>query len=439
MASLPEDMIVIIVSKLPVKSISRFRCVCKRWCELFKNPKFIKTHLHHAIENNKFSVLLDTNFAAYLIGSDDENRGVYKTIDFDLTSSLSYPMAVRTDLPQDTFLPGYLRIYSCDGLIVLSTGSRKMICLWNPSTREYKDIPTPTSNLEGFSRYGVCYDWKIDDYKLFKLVANPEFSITSEVWVSRLGSNSWNNIGNLSYNVNRSNNMCVKPLNGIIHWIGDTEVIVSFDIVEERTKEIQVPSCYLHDCRYSYEDMEVVVLGEELCLSVHPSGESNIELWIMKDYGVTDSWTKIFSLSRDTINFYMLLPLHYLNKNREILLQGLRLEGRDALVSYNPKSGRLVALDIPGMPKHFNATTFVGSLVSLNSGEFVKASKISEVNTSAGAYKFFSLTVERAISEYWELRSRSFCLKWLNKSPCYETGNGGSSTCCHHPRKKQQR
>ncbi|RZC88701.1 hypothetical protein C5167_031075, partial [Papaver somniferum] len=79
-----------------------------------------------------------------------------------------------------------------------------------------------------------------------------------------------------------------------------------------------------------------------------------------------------------------------------------------------------------------------GSLVSLNSGEFVKASKISKVNTSAGAYKFFSLTVERAKSEYWELRSRSFCLKWLNKSPCYETGNGGSSTCCHHPRKKQQ-
>ncbi|KAI3855268.1 hypothetical protein MKX03_026126, partial [Papaver bracteatum] len=32
----------------------------------------------------------------------------------------------------------------------------------------------------------------------------------------------------------------------------------------------------------------------------------------------------------------------------------------------------------------------------------------------------------------------SFCFKWLNKSPCYETGNGGSSTCCHHPRKKQQ-
>ncbi|XP_026436318.1 putative F-box protein At3g21120 [Papaver somniferum] len=231
MASLPEDMIIVIVSKFPVKSISRFRCVCKRWCELFKNPKFIKTHLHHAIENNKFSVLLDTNFAVYVIGSDDENRGVYKTIDFDVTSSLPYPMAVRTDLPQDTFLPGYPRNYPCDGLISLSTGSpyggrRKMICLWNPSTREYKDIPTPTSNLEGFSRYGVCYDWKVDDYKLFKLVANSEFSITSEVWVSRLGSNSWNNIGDISYNVNRSNNMCVKPLNGILHWIGNTEVIV---------------------------------------------------------------------------------------------------------------------------------------------------------------------------------------------------------------------
>ncbi|XP_026452426.1 F-box protein CPR1-like [Papaver somniferum] len=330
LASIPEDIIMDILSKLSVESISRFRCGCLLY------------------------------------------------IDFDVTSS-SYHMVVATNIPRDdTFVLDSLLTDSCDGLIGSSTCDPNgytlgMICLWNLSTREYKNIPRPASDIShtNFSRYGVCYDRKIDDYKLFRIVADTRFSITSEVWVSRLGTNSWNSIGNIPYHIHRIK-ISMKPLNGIIHWIVEERT----KDIEERIKEIQMPSCYLNNEWYSSNEMEVGVLGEDLFLYINgTSGKGNLDLWVMKDYGLTYSWTKIFSVSKDVTSFHSLRPLHYLNKHREILLHGVRLEGKDDLVSYDPRSIRLVNLDITCMPKHFNATAFDESLVLLDSDEFLKATK----------------------------------------------------------------
>ncbi|XP_026378864.1 F-box protein CPR1-like [Papaver somniferum] len=248
MASLPEDMMMVILSKLPVKSLSRFMCVCKPWYELLKDPKFTKMHLHDAIENNKFSVLLRS--------FKDEGDAYYHTIDFDVTSS-SYHMVVQLNLQMDN--DAYDGDHSCN------------------------------------------------------------------VWVSRLGSNKWKNIGNIRHDICDIVHM---PLNGIIRWIEQSKVIFSFDIVEEaQTKEIQIPSCYLDGESYSYEDMEVGVLGEDLYLSVDAtSSKGNFDLWVMTDYGVIDSWTKIFSLSKDETSFDAFRPLHYLDKNGKILLFGIRYE-----------------------------------------------------------------------------------------------------------------
>ncbi|XP_026409906.1 F-box protein CPR1-like [Papaver somniferum] len=170
-----------------------------------------------------------------------------------------------------------------------------MICLLNPSTREYKKISIPTSirnkAYKGFTGYGVCYDWKIDDYKLVLIVAElydddddeDVSSDSSEAFVHRLGSNSWNSIGHIPYN-QCHNDAPLRPLNGIMHWIGISKVIVSFDIVEERIKEIQIPSCCLDDESYSFDDMEVHVLGKDLHLLVNATfRKNNIDLWVMKD------------------------------------------------------------------------------------------------------------------------------------------------------------
>ncbi|KAL5769476.1 hypothetical protein ACOSP7_013630 [Xanthoceras sorbifolium] len=45
MVKLPEDMIIEILSILPVKSLIRFRCVSKSWYALVKSSSFISKHL----------------------------------------------------------------------------------------------------------------------------------------------------------------------------------------------------------------------------------------------------------------------------------------------------------------------------------------------------------------------------------------------------------
>ncbi|RZC62951.1 hypothetical protein C5167_024716 [Papaver somniferum] len=52
------DILLNIIVRLPVKSILRFRCVSKAWCKLLKDPQFVREHLNHAIEMNKFSVMI---------------------------------------------------------------------------------------------------------------------------------------------------------------------------------------------------------------------------------------------------------------------------------------------------------------------------------------------------------------------------------------------
>ncbi|KAH0652478.1 hypothetical protein KY289_030156 [Solanum tuberosum] len=41
---MPNDITFNILLKLNVKSLLRFKCVCKSWCSLIEDPQFIKQH-----------------------------------------------------------------------------------------------------------------------------------------------------------------------------------------------------------------------------------------------------------------------------------------------------------------------------------------------------------------------------------------------------------
>lgn len=44
MTSLPSDIIIDILSRLPIKSLARFRCISKLWCEHIDDPYFDIIH-----------------------------------------------------------------------------------------------------------------------------------------------------------------------------------------------------------------------------------------------------------------------------------------------------------------------------------------------------------------------------------------------------------
>src|ERR1044072_877739 len=58
---LPDNLIVEALSWLPVKSLTRFRCVCKSWNALItSNPTFIHLHLQRSALQNP-QILLPQN------------------------------------------------------------------------------------------------------------------------------------------------------------------------------------------------------------------------------------------------------------------------------------------------------------------------------------------------------------------------------------------
>lgn len=48
--NLPEDIVVKILCRLPVKSLIRFTCVSKRWRVIISDPQFCKSHFQLACE-----------------------------------------------------------------------------------------------------------------------------------------------------------------------------------------------------------------------------------------------------------------------------------------------------------------------------------------------------------------------------------------------------
>ncbi|KAJ6754597.1 hypothetical protein OIU79_027247 [Salix purpurea] len=72
---------------------------------------------------------------------------------------LEYPDVIRCSPPHFIGIMG-----SCDGLICLQVDYEKLV-LWNPSTRDHKELPKPSPyhNYDFFS--GLGYDSSIDDYK----------------------------------------------------------------------------------------------------------------------------------------------------------------------------------------------------------------------------------------------------------------------------------
>ncbi|XP_026448755.1 F-box/kelch-repeat protein At3g06240-like isoform X2 [Papaver somniferum] len=378
---LPEGILLDICLRLPLKSIARFRCVNKNFCFLLKSPNFIQKHLDHSIERDKFSLLICSN-------SDGKSSVHSMASRSDSSLSLSDYKTLEIDYPFKSQKPLVEIIGSCNGLVCLEL-NRRDVCIWNPSTTEFKKIQTlpdefkwrpkssPESRLGGEKAhsYGFGYDSKNGDYKLvrFELSEHVMYLSTCSIYTS--GTNTWKNIPGIRYDV--------KPgvhLDGILYFSalrtrnhGDgwivSPFILSFNVCDESVHEIELP-----DGLVGKVGLNVSVFGEKLCLICVIHGVHN-ELWLMKDFGENKgNWTKIVTIDDCLKGVSYLMPLHFF-KTGEILfeLQGEEVDVPNGVLLYDPKHKRNAALQMRGTHQLFGMQSYVPSLVSLKSGTFVGA------------------------------------------------------------------
>lgn len=151
---LPQELIIQILLRLPVKSLLRFKCVSKSWLSLITDPHFAKSHFELA------AALADR--ILFIASSAPELR----SIDFNDSASV----AVTVEFPGPKPYYHFVEIIgSCRGFMLLHCVCH--LCVWNPTTSVHKIIPlspvffnkdiTFCTLLSGFG-----YDPSTDDYSV---------------------------------------------------------------------------------------------------------------------------------------------------------------------------------------------------------------------------------------------------------------------------------
>ncbi|KAJ1405648.1 F-box-like domain superfamily [Sesbania bispinosa] len=186
---LPDELVEEILSRLPVRSLMRFRCVCKSWMSLISDPYLVKKHLHLSTQTTNFThhrIILSATTAEFHLKS------------CSVSSLLNNPSTICEDLKypvKNKFRHDGI-VGSCNGLLCFAIKG-DFVLLWNPSTRVSKKSPPLGNNWRPgcYTDFGIGYDKKNDDYKVVAVFCDPNVSFSeSKVKVYSMANNSWRKI-----------------------------------------------------------------------------------------------------------------------------------------------------------------------------------------------------------------------------------------------------
>ncbi|KAM6594728.1 hypothetical protein CsatA_002431 [Cannabis sativa] len=313
---LPMDIIEEIVLRLDPKSLVKFQWVNKHWFSKINNPKFMILHHKQQLPRTLLCFQLNDGMLCSVRNSENFSEISYKRF------------------------PIYKNNYNNKRQIKFVGSDNGVICwlqqypyysinLWNPAIDKCKKLPTspvyvscPYTKL-----YGIGYEPLSNDFKVVVACGGQQFPKWlnggffrkgEKICVYSLKTNSWKTIDmpdifsnedhdemQITLEIpNRENSTVV---NGSIHWAiyyslreimcDLTTKVVAFDLSSEEFKLIEFPSS-LETKGFSIKS--ICNLFGCLSLLTKSSSTSSIEIWVMKEYGVWDSWTKYYSLDLGT-------------------------------------------------------------------------------------------------------------------------------------------
>ncbi|KMS96568.1 hypothetical protein BVRB_8g201740 [Beta vulgaris subsp. vulgaris] len=357
MVDLPMVLIMDILSRLPVIVLLRFRCVSKSWKYLIDDSDLINLHLQHSLENTTNHAMVIRSSYLYLVN--------FPALD----------EAVVMDHPLKYDSLSTLVVGSCNGLLCLSNGEgrgKEGTIVYNPATKKRRELPVSKINYPEYFTcperlvYGFGYDLANDDYKVVRIIQFyndiPDF-YDSEVKVFSLKTSSWRRVQDFppEYYLSFKRQSGVY-VNGCLHWMvilkpdsDKSKLIVAFDLTSEDCKVVPLPNYSAGEVHLTIE-----VLDQHLCLLInYPTIRS--EVWVMKEYGVQESWTKLFAVMQgDTIGpFEYVRPIAFSKDGSKVLLE----QDLSKFIWFDVETQRAERVNICGMPSHPEAGMLVESLV----------------------------------------------------------------------------
>ncbi|PWA35310.1 restriction endonuclease, type II-like superfamily protein [Artemisia annua] len=269
----PEEIILQIISKLPVKPLLRFKCVSKHWNLLISDPIFMKSRSRrillisgnpiHAIDNN--------------VPVNDKANLAFK---------LHSPFAEGKYASVAGTVNGIVLLFiHCD------------MILYNPLTSAYKKVPDHPHIHRGsrnYDVYGFGYGTTPDDLKIVIISSTQRRGLRS-CDVYNLKTTSWNKPLELIGNYDFGDEYKGVFVNGFLYW----NVYLS----EQRSRillALDVNKMVFSEIQDSIRHLTRFPLGTfkgRLCMIWLNRIRFKLELWVMNEHGLRTSFSKVCQLT----------------------------------------------------------------------------------------------------------------------------------------------
>ncbi|XVE72502.1 hypothetical protein DITRI_Ditri11bG0044400 [Diplodiscus trichospermus] len=364
MEQLPQEIILRIMSRLPVTSLVQSMLVCRAWRSLIQDPLLVSNH---------FSQMADRGPS--FIFQSNRPTSSYQLFFIDFSDIHSEGKVMFKELPNSS-MSMYL-VDSCNGLLCMRDS--RGIYIYNPFTRFHLELPKLINYPAEVGHIAFGFHRTTEKYKVIqiafrrKLIRRGNLTdvaastlVKSQVHVVTIGDPAWRNIGTLPYDLTRPTAKAL--VNGRLHWLSKpnkyttASLLVSFDLATEQFQEVPKPDCCGSDRCFHH----LMVLGGCLSAGAYHDKEK-LEIWVMKEYGTKESWIKIFTLQQNDLLQFNYARARSPNssvrvlsilKNGEILLE----YRNRLLVLYDPQQETFNELRFPEMTHWYKIVFQVGSL-----------------------------------------------------------------------------
>ncbi|KAG4133650.1 hypothetical protein ERO13_D08G107300v2 [Gossypium hirsutum] len=370
--SLPQNTITDILSRLPVKSLTRFKSVSKNWADLTSAPAFIAAHLRRSSTD-----------PSLLIRRYHSQSGWDYGIWLITNPTLSYATQLLR-IPLEESLPLFPKIVgSVDGLVCLDISPcyASDFAMWNPGTKQIKRLPLPliTSSRDNpiwMVFHGFGFDSFNNDYKLVRIVSfrGNDASPFLRVEVYSLREAVWKEIEERFELALLCGGQDGVVVDGSLNWaaiglqgFADRKVVISFDMGREVFKTIPLPPVT------RYGNVKVVSYMGLLAVAVYPlvfaangNNMNRFEFWVQGD---CEDGMKRWSNMVVVENFSKSLVPVGTWGDRELVFKhvGVRdRENQSSLFLFDPVDHTTKRLPVDFVDICFQGFSYVESLVSVS-------------------------------------------------------------------------
>ncbi|KAL5720810.1 hypothetical protein ACHQM5_013443 [Ranunculus cassubicifolius] len=305
--SIPHDLLIeTILIRLPVKSLIRFKSVCKLWLSSIQDPYFIDLHYAYSYQHRRRFLLTysrdqrvwaNYRYHAVLVDPEGETAHLFDFFLFKIVSRYR-------------------------GLILyVSHLGHCVVC--NPSTKErviLPDLRKDDLQMGTQSEFHLGYDRRSKVYKVLHLkIMVPNAPYSYDYYCARcdvvtLGGGGdggvWREIDQLPpYHIQSRH---VAYVNGVIHWKNrgecplrppDEQVLVAFDFADEKFSVIPLPEYIFASTEDNMGYSQLLQVVEEGQMALGDSWNSTnintITLWILEDYAKQTWIQKRFDMPLD--------------------------------------------------------------------------------------------------------------------------------------------